>query len=243
MHVDPRHRLPLPVDIFDQIVSAQSGDWNDPATWQGGVIPSTNSSARIRAVDTVTTYSNDDITNITIDGVLNTRNNFFYVYGDYTLNGEHSGWNDNRIRLYGADATIDGTGSITHTGNVYIGTGNKTFASTADISVAVDLTVAANIIITNNGSVTIALDLNLSNTSTNWINAENSTLNIGRNINSGTLVANSTGNTVNYSGGGNQEYRTYPGRYLLQSAIIGCQYQKIAGGCYCNGRHHYISDP
>ena len=207
----PADPVTMPVDIFDLIVSARSGDWNDPATWQGGVIPTINSSARIRDIDTVTTYSNDNITNIIIDGVLDTRGYYFYVYGDYTLNGEHTGWNDNRIRLNGLDATIDGTGRITHTGNVYIQTGNKTIASTADLSIAVDLTIAGNIIVTNNGYISIALDLNLGNTSTNWINAGNSTLDIGRNINSGTLVANSVGNTVNYSGAGNQNIKRSQG--------------------------------
>jgi hypothetical protein len=197
----------LDVDLFDVILSAQTGNWNVPATWIGGVVPSTNASARIQSGHTVTTTTNDAITNLIIDAgaVLNTQNFFFDIYGDYTLNGEHAGGGTgDRVRLRGLDATIDGTGTYSRTGNLYIVTGNKTIAPTANISIAADLRINNNLIITNYGTVTVNDDIRCNNAGSTWVNAENSTLNLDNRFISGTLIASSIGNTVDYFGAGNQ---------------------------------------
>ncbi len=101
----------LPVSIYDVIISAQTGDWNVGTTWVGGVVPGSSNSAVIDAGHVVTvTDANKVINNITIraTATLDSRAYYFTVNGDYTLNGTHTGWN-NRVRLSGLDAVIDGT--------------------------------------------------------------------------------------------------------------------------------------
>ena len=62
-----------------------------------------------------------------------------------------------------------------------------------------------NLIVTNNGTVTINFQLLGGNASSTWMNAAGATLNVEDNLlvgaGGGTLVASATGNTVNYNGG------------------------------------------
>ena len=112
----------LPVNIYDVIVSAQTGNWNVGTTWVGGVVPGTANSAVIDDGHTVTVTTNDAITNMTINATatLNTQGFFFDIYGDYNLNGHHNSTADERVRLYGLDSYIDGTGSFTGNRRIYI---------------------------------------------------------------------------------------------------------------------------
>ena len=151
----------LGVDIFDVIVSAQTGNWNDPNTWVGGVVPTAVNSARIASGHTVTTTATRTINNLIIDStaILNTANYLFYINGNYTLNGEHQGSTDYRVRLNGLGATIDGTGVYNHTGILYIGTGNKIIAPTADLTINDAWRLNDNIRVTNYGRVTVSSDI------------------------------------------------------------------------------------
>ncbi len=93
--------------------------------------------------------------NLTIDAGATLNNQTFQtrIYGDYTVNGTHSGSGDINLRMYGSEAVIDGTGNITHTGYFYMGTGNKSIAATADLTFADGLRINNNLIITNYGHV------------------------------------------------------------------------------------------
>ncbi len=105
--------------------------------------------------------------------------------------------------MYGSEAVIDGTGNITHTGYFYIGTGNKSFASTADLTFVDGLRINDNLIITNYGHVRFGLAVYGDVIGSTWINAENATLEAGERLFSnglnGTLVASAAGNTIIYS--------------------------------------------
>ena len=131
------------------------------------------------------------------------------VNGDITVDGTYSG-GTKQLELNGANTTIDGTGTISITGeNVDITTGNKTIASTAVLDItAGSLDVAAGITVTNNGSISITNNLIGTATSV-WTNSNNSTLKVGGTLlTTGTLNASATGNTVEYSGTGAQTIKT-----------------------------------
>jgi len=199
----------LTVDIYDVFITAQSGDWENPATWIGNVVPSASNSARIAPTHTVQQTANVTIQTLIIDegAILDSRNNYIYINGNYTLNGEHTGGNmDHRVRLNGLGTTIDGTGTYTHLGTLYIGTGDKIVAATADLTIQDNFRINDNIRVTNYGSIIITGPAGIwgDNTGMTWVNETNATLNSGgarifNNGGSGTLVASATGNTVEYS--------------------------------------------
>ena len=195
-------QVDLLVDIYDVFVSAASGNWNVGATWVGGVAPASASSARIATGHTVTTTATTTINNLIIDngGELNSQSFIFTVNGDYTLNGIHSGFGGDDVRLAGNDALISGTGSYSHTGRLYISSGNKTISNGSDMTFVGSLRINDNIIVTNNGSVDIGSDINCDNVGATWINAENSSLVLFDDFTSGTLITSSTGNTVAFGG-------------------------------------------
>ena len=199
----------LTVNIYDVFITAQSGDWEDPATWVGNVVPNASNSARIASTHTVQQLANVTIQSLIIDAgaVLDSRNNYIYINGNYTLNGEHTGGNvDHRVRLNGLGSTIDGTGTYTHLGTLYIGTGDKIIASTADLTIQDNFRINDNIRVTNYGSVTVNGYYGIwgDNAGMTWVNETNATLNSGgarvfNNGGLGTLVASAAGNTVEYS--------------------------------------------
>ncbi len=201
-------QVDLFIEVYDVFVSATSGDWAAGGTWVGGVAPTSVSSARIAPGHIVAIYSNTTINNITVDNgaILNTRNNYFYVNGNYILNGRHAGYGGDRVRLGGTDAVIDGIGNYTHTGRLYLSAGNKTIASGANLTLAGSLLIANNLIVTNQGSITVGNDINC-NANTTWINAENSTLILQDDFTSGTLITSSLNNRMVYDGSVNNTIR------------------------------------
>ncbi|RLD52731.1 MAG: hypothetical protein DRI97_14195, partial [Bacteroidetes bacterium] len=220
----------LGVDVFDIIVSAQTGNWNIPATWVGGVVPTAATSARIAAGHTVTTTATRTINNLIIDAtaVLNSANFYFYINGNYTLNGEHQGSADYRVRLNGLGSTIDGTGVYNHTGILYIGTGNKIIASTADLTINDALRLNDNIRVTNYGRIALIGYWGLwgDNLGATWINAENSYLYVDgvrlmNNGGNGSLTASATGNTVVYARANNMLVETPTGNTYHNLTIAG----------------------
>jgi len=99
-------------------------------------------------------------------------------------------------------------------GFVQVVTGNKTFDSDADIFFQSGFYINPNLIVTNNGTVTINYQLLGGNSSSTWVNASGATLNVEDNLlvgaGGGTLVASAVSNTINYNGGaetGLQQHR------------------------------------
>jgi MSHA biogenesis protein MshQ len=142
----------------------------------------------------------------TIDGDLTVNagatlapgNNATSVAGDFIVNGTING--TAAFTLSGSGTNIDGTGSITDTGTVTLGTGNKTILSTASLSFAGTVAINGARTITNNGSITVVGNLTGSVAGSTWVNAANSTLNAqGTLLTTGTLTANAAGNTVIYA--------------------------------------------
>ena len=100
----------------------------------------------------------------------------------------------------GADGTLEFRAATS------IATGsNLTFSGTQDRQVRID----NDVIVTNNGSVTIGRELRGDNANATWINAANASLTVGGTLlATGQLVANATGNTVAYNGATNTDIKT-----------------------------------
>lgn len=206
------------ISIYDGFFTIASGSWSNSATWAGGTIPGATDNAIIRSGHDVTLPGDRTIHNFEIEegASLNhvNENRELTVNGNYTVNGTHlipSGNRDNDVLyLDGIDGIIDGTGTIENGGEIHIRGGNKTIASTADLSFSTGtFNINANIVVTNNGSISIEGRLVGGNENTRWINAENSSLTAGGDnnfaiLNNGVLEASATGNTIHYTRAGTQ---------------------------------------
>ena len=196
------------IDVIKYIVinSAQTGAWSSSSTWDVGVVPTSTDNARILNTHNVTIGSNEVINHFIIDagGTLTSSNKTLTVDGDFTVNGTYSGGSQPLI-INGANATIDGTGTISvNSGkDIDFKTGNKTIASTAVLTIATgDIDIAASITLTNNGTIIITDNITGANASTTiWTNADNSILGVGGSLlTTGTLNASASNNRVAYTG-------------------------------------------
>ncbi|MFH0866984.1 MAG: hypothetical protein V1904_12375, partial [Bacteroidota bacterium] len=200
------------ITINGEIVSAQTGDWDENTTWVGGVIPTTNDNVRIANGHTVTLQADVTINELTIDNGATIENGtyYLYVYGDYTINGQHNIDENNRLRLYGNGANIDGTGTINLSNlgwSIFAFNGNKTIKATADITINGDFLIGDAVSINNLGSV-ILDDLTAQTSTSTWINGANSVLICGNSLlTTGTLRASGDYNTITYSSTGTENIK------------------------------------
>jgi len=200
----------LVTSIYNIIKSANDGNWNVAATWDCVCIPTAVNSLTILNTHDVTLTADRTIANLTVDagGSINNGGNILTITEDYTMNGTHSG--TGVTRLTGTGSNISGTGNTSNSSNLEIRTGSKTILSSTVFNKPngnIDI-VDASIIITNNGSVTIANDITGLNGTDHWINATNSSLTIGGNLlTTGQLTSSATGNTVTYNGAGAQNIK------------------------------------
>ena len=75
----------MDVDVSGIILSAQSGDWHQPSTWIGGVVPSQYTSARIQSGDTVTVTAAARVNDLVVESgaVLNSGTLDFFTHFSY----------------------------------------------------------------------------------------------------------------------------------------------------------------
>ncbi|MFH1321155.1 MAG: T9SS type A sorting domain-containing protein [Bacteroidota bacterium] len=213
----------LDVSLYIVAESIITGDWTNPATWNCSCVPVAGYNVRIKNTHTVTLTSTTTINHLIIDagGILNDGGNYMFVNGDFTVNGEYSGTED--MELKGISSTIDGTGIISHTGQISIVSGNKTILTSAILTkVSGNVRILDNIMVTNNGNITLGGNLIGAATSV-WNNEVNSTLNIGGDLlANGTLIATATGNTVNFNRtAANQNVKTPVGGAYYNLTISG----------------------
>lgn len=208
------------VKIYLVIESAQTGDWDVATTWDCVCIPQATDNVRILNTHTVSLTQDETINHITINagGVVDAQvnNKRLTVTGDIMVNGDYLG-DGKELVLEGVNTTIDGSGTIAITGggDLEIHLGNKTILSTALLTLSAgDFNIKdASLLITNNGSITIADNLKAKDNTNTWNNTANSTLNVGLDLlgggigGNGTLLASATGNTVHYNGTVNQDIK------------------------------------
>ncbi|HEC43494.1 MAG TPA: hypothetical protein ENI20_11760, partial [Bacteroides sp.] len=178
------------------------GDWSDTLSWAGYVIPGISDTAVVLTNDTITVDSSDySVGGLTIESaalVLH-NNNRLSIYGNYLNNGQHVAYGGNRIYFRGVGTTIDGTGIVYNTGLIRVYDGDKTFPASASLTFGPsEVRVWTGLTMHNYGNLDFIGRINGYAGST-WINEANSRVDVGYDIFiSATLVASSTGNTINY---------------------------------------------
>ncbi|MEH0156283.1 T9SS type A sorting domain-containing protein [Limibacter armeniacum] len=202
----------LTVTIYEEIESVASGDWDDTATWEGGVVPNTAFSVRVKNGHTVTITGDEGARNLVVesDAFLDINNNVLLeVVSNLDLNGTirsyESGTIGESLNLSGSSGTIDGVGSIIHntSGNEVLVTisGNKMIASTANLTLDANVHIESDIVITNYGVLSVGFDLIGEASTSKWVNKSGSSLSIaGELLSTGLLTVSEEGNTVIYSG-------------------------------------------
>ncbi len=196
----------------DVHTSVQSGNWEDPATWDLGVPDITDDVVITddKIVQLPNSEGNQIINNFTINlgGRFNNNNKRLTVTGNYINNGVHTGSIAAKTTLTGSGIIIDGVGTI-HFGAFVFANTPQTILPSANITKAFGwFQIESGDTVTNFGTLT-ALRIAGADATSTWINASGSTLNIGDILlNTGTLTASATGNTVNYYKAGNQSIKT-----------------------------------
>lgn len=216
----------LEVDIYANILSVQTGNWVDPATWDCNCEPSDYQSVSIESGHRVTlTLNNKTIQNITVAGgaVLDQAAKYLTVQGNLILNGVITGTGAGLTFSGGSGLTIDGTGSINSTGTSLNITGEANISSSADFLFLGDIVITTKIIVTNFGNVELNGDLVGGNGSI-WLNGSNSYLTTQGSLfsSNGDLIATATGNTV--------EYATTTGDGIIAAPLQGKYYNLVLSG-------------
>ena len=108
-------------------------------------------------------------------GTMDNSTFILTLSADYINNGIHNG--SQRIDLIGDETIIDGTGVINNSGEFRADNFSKYIFYTANLTKTVGaVRIMSGLIITNNGTFTLAGDLIGNNASSKWINSVNSTL-------------------------------------------------------------------
>jgi hypothetical protein len=193
---------------FTSNVGGGSGSWFAPGSWtfsnpDADGIPDSDDTVSIKSGDEITYNADIDIRNLSVNGPAGTlRCNGSSgvtadIFGDYTVNGTHSG--NGSVRFVGSGTMIDGTGTFSSSG-VWRFAADRTIAATAVISRSTRLLVNNNITVTNNGTITCLSNITAVGANSAWTQGDNSTLNANLSIfggGNGTFTASATGNLVN----------------------------------------------
>ena len=184
--------------------SIVNGNWNAPATWDKNRVPQPRDRVLIVTPYSVTLTDARSINHFAIDngGTFNNNNQTLTVSKSILLSGTWSGlgtilWPTTTSDIfYGTNGTTSSTAVLQITGN------NKTFNTTNTAVYQIDLASAATV--TNAGSLTATRVTGAAAGSTLTNNA-GATLNIVQDLlNTGTLTATASNNTVTYAGTGSQ---------------------------------------
>lgn len=168
--------------------TAQSGNWNNPATWQGGIVPTGSNEVYVNAGHTVTLVANTVTTNVvSVDGILQLAG-FNFTAGSLIGGGtgsvrSSSGTpvftvgSDNTTRTFsgtlgtGAFSLVKvGTGTLslalanTFTGNTTISAGAIRITNGAGLGTAGSVTVASGAALQVEGGIEFTRPLTLNGT-------------------------------------------------------------------------------
>lgn len=198
--------ITLSVEIYSNVLSLQTGDWDDPNTWDCNCDPSDFQSVNVLDGHRVTLTGDETIQNITIDagGVINQDDRKLKIEGNLILNGTITGNTGNKaVEIKGgAGTTLDGSGTLSSSGDLALKIkGEASIEATADLLIIGNVEIDDKRIVTNNGSITFNDNIEGRGAESVWFNAAGSYLKVGGEIFStdGILKASSTDNTVEYA--------------------------------------------
>ncbi|HRG88463.1 MAG TPA: hypothetical protein PLW44_05540, partial [Chitinophagales bacterium] len=136
------------------------------------------------------------------------------ITGDLEIDGDMSLSSGATMAFSGTNAMLSGTGTFTtSSGGTFSITNDKTVAEGTSLtigttSVNTNISLAANTIINNLGSISLNGGVTGTDATSTWINNANAVLNIsGALLSTGTLDAVTSPNTVNYNGSGAQNIK------------------------------------
>ena len=219
------------------ITSAVTGTWSSAGTWVGGVVPLATDSVIIAASTNVTIATTVTVKQLTVnnDGYLTilSAKTLTITGGNLKVDGLING--AGALSLNTAGFVLSGSGSIENTGT-FKALQNVTIPSTATlIKSGSGITINNNIIVTNNGSLTVYGAISGASGATNaqFVNAANAYLSVGTTLmNTGLLDATAIGNTVDYSSTGTQTIKATTYYHL---SLSGAGQKRIAAVIDING--------
>lgn len=239
--------LPVNIDEVFESNGTGGGNWSNPSTWVCNCIPSFSSSVKIVDSDIVTLTAATTIRSIEIenDATLDAagfdkviRSNFI-VNGTYDFNANSNA----QIDMTGTNVYLGGIGHILNTGTANSNTLHITksinIASTAQLTIdnKTDLFLSGtNASVNNYGNITLQKNLNASNANSTWTNAAGSTLKItGALLSTGTLIANTSNNTIEYANTGSINLKNPSGNTYHHLTLSGGSTKTLPASLTVNG--------
>lgn len=200
----------LGVEVYKNILSVQTGNWNDPTTWDCNCTISKYHSVNIQDGHRVTLTGDAEIENFTVDagGVVDRSDKKLKINANLTINGTITGGKDKKpIEIKGgAGTSIDGSGSINGVGTESLKIkGDVDIAATANLLVIGEVVIDKKKVVTNYGSITfknsVIANEDKKNEEAVWVNEAGSLLSVRGSFFAvdGFLNASSTDNTVEYA--------------------------------------------
>jgi len=180
------------------IQSAASGNWTSPSTWVGNIPPGTFDQVEILNTHTVTLTANASCAGLAVDSgsTLNIGTNTLTDSASGSFFGTVSG---SGILMFSTNSgsTIDGNASIVP---AVVFAGDRTIANTSTLSFNSGISINTGATVTNNGAVHVDNANGITGTGT-FIQAAFATVtNGGPFLPTGTLLAATSPNLIDYNG-------------------------------------------
>ena len=143
------------------------GDWSDPGSWSGMVVPTALDTAIIVNGDTIGVSNVDgevSVGGLTIQGggLLWNTNRRINIYGNYLNEGTHRSDGGDLIYWRGVGTLIDGTGTVENAGRVRVLNGDKVIPASATLTFGNgEFRIESNLTVTNYGNITFQCQLYL----------------------------------------------------------------------------------
>ena len=199
------------VPLGTLIWAIQTGTWDTPSIWSGGIVPGTNDTVGIGnpypSPVTVTLDVDPSITSLKLGsgGTLVDAGHTLSIPGNILMDGAWSG--SGTVNWTTDNDTLSGAGSVTGTAVVQIN-GNKVVSASANVTLY-DVTIASGKSLTNCGTLAVHSPTGGSSTAS-LINAANSTLKVsGTLMSTGVFNLSTFPNTVEYNGAAAQTIPAY----------------------------------
>ncbi len=202
--------------LYRDFITYGSGSFNNAGTWTLNRLLTLSSSTLSSSSGNLTVYGNFMLPS---GGTYTQSTGIFTASADVTLFGNFS-VGSATANLIGNGSAIAGTGNFTTSGGGTLNVaGNKIINTGSNITIGngsnpLQLALADSITVANHGTTKVYGSITGGNATT-WLNEANSTLDVTENLlTSGILDASSNGNSIIYSGSGNQTIKIPASSYF-----------------------------